>query len=186
MKFFLGSALFLILTFINLVRAEFEFITPAEDSRWARGFTYAVKWKQPTEQFVEIALQYADSNNTLITSSGVIPSNQTYWMVKIDKKWLMKMDNITARVVAVPQNGTASTVYVGPQVLLANTFYWKMVVDVSPAFSVNPIDKKLAIGLSVGLSCCILIVLFLHFATRRERRILKNEKELEMSSYRKH
>ncbi|EPX71162.1 uncharacterized protein SOCG_01380 [Schizosaccharomyces octosporus yFS286] len=183
------STLFILLfstvffTFASIARADVELLTPSSGSRWAAGYTYAVRWKQPAEEFLEVALENDDKNNTVITSSGIIPSNQTFWFVKVDKKWLNKQDNKTARIVIAPQNGEQTKVQVGPEILLSSTFYWMHVID-KPTFDYNPIDKRLAIGISVGLTCSILLVLLIHISTRETRKILVNDRRNKLSLYR--
>ncbi|WBW71986.1 membrane trafficking protein, ER to Golgi Psg1 [Schizosaccharomyces osmophilus] len=171
------------LAFASIARADVELLTPGSGSRWAVGYTYAVRWKQPAEEFLEVALENKDQNNTVITSSGIIPSNQTFWFVKIDKKWLNKQDNKTTRIVVAPQNGEKTKVQVGPEILLSSSFYWMHVVD-KAAFDYNPIDKRLAIGISVALTCSILLILVIHISTRKTRRILASERKNQLSTFR--
>ncbi|EPY53643.1 fungal protein [Schizosaccharomyces cryophilus OY26] len=180
----LFSAVFL--AFVSIVRADVEFLTPGSGARWAAGYTYAVRWKPPAEEFLEVALERSDHNKTVITSSNIIPSNQTFWFVKVNKKWLNNQDNTTARIVVAPQNGENTKVQIGPEVLLSKTFYWMQVVNEKSSFDYNPIDRRLAIGLSVALSCSILLVFIIHLSTRKTRRIIANEgRRIQLSTYRK-
>ncbi|EEB05469.1 fungal protein [Schizosaccharomyces japonicus yFS275] len=167
-------------SFVTRSRAEFTFLTPSDGSRWAISNTYSISWDNNTDvEFVNLALEYTDGDREVITQSGPIPTNQSHWRVQVKKKWLQGANNLTARIVAVPQQPNP-TVQLGPTVLLAETFYFVWYVETSPAFQQNNMDKGIAIGLSVALLGCVGIVLAIHFTTQHLRKIRPYDDVIEL------